>query len=83
MESQLTVIGLVVFVLFIFFVGRTPKEALGQEGRGLPDDENCGKSHHSAKVIHAIDGDTAIITIGWQEVTLRLHGIDCPKNDQR
>ena len=33
-------------------------------------------------VRHVIDGDTLIVQAGWERVTIRLDGIDCPESDQ-
>lgn len=33
-------------------------------------------------VIHVVDGDTVIISKGWQKFTIRLDSIDCPEDGQ-
>lgn len=34
------------------------------------------------RVLSVIDGDTAIVSKGWSEITLRLDSIDCPEDGQ-
>lgn len=35
-----------------------------------------------AKVIYVIDGDTIIVTKGWDKIKVRLDSIDCPEDGQ-
>jgi micrococcal nuclease len=35
-----------------------------------------------ATVISVIDGDTVIVSKGWQQITIRLDSIDCPEDGQ-
>jgi endonuclease YncB( thermonuclease family) len=36
----------------------------------------------SARVEFVVDGDTAIVTVGWRRLNIRLDSIDCPEDGQ-
>ncbi len=40
------------------------------------------ESYPKAKVVYVIDGDTVIVTKGWDKIKIRLDAIDCPEDGQ-
>lgn len=36
----------------------------------------------SARVHYVVDGDTAIVSVGWRKLNVRLDSIDCPEDGQ-
>jgi len=82
MEGQAALIVLVMIGLIIAFIVVQTQSAPDQGTREFTGGDSRDKARRAAKVKHIIDGDTAIVAIGRQEITLRLGGIDCPESDQ-
>lgn len=59
-------------------VGNTDKKKAlnGYAARALIE------SYPKAKVVYVIDGDTVIVTKGWDKIKIRLDSIDCPEDGQ-
>jgi micrococcal nuclease len=77
-------------------VGKAPRRQRQRRERPLPNHESAYKKFalseaevkkrirdfYSAQVMHVVDGDTAIVTIGRDENIVRLDSINCPEGGQ-
>ena len=75
-------VGLVLLVFSLLFFVRPRRKVRDPVAPVRRDDSLAEPSVQSVKVVHVIDGDTAIVANGWRKFRVRLDGIDCPEDGQ-
>lgn len=75
-------VGLGLLVISLLFFVRPRRGARGPVAPVCRDDSLAEPSVQAVKVVHVIDGDTAVVANGWRKFRVRLDGIDCPEAGQ-
>ena len=76
--SDLVIPLLILAIVFVTFATRTATRRVD----ALARDHLRASQLKPADVMQVIDGDTVIVQSDWNQITLRLDGIDCPEGDQ-